>query len=392
MTEYSSSTLPPPFSRTLRSALGCLAYMTTFKVRLRVPPSTSSASGAGGASRQASTDSASASTKEATASPRSSEPGHDADMSVRSEMTYSSEDELADESMALDTTADTTTESPHTTKVKKATKQRRTAPPPGSISAVAATLTLEELDALPSAKRRKGLKTRGAPGPGRGWRKGLSKGQKPVYRLPDSGMSTADLPQNLAVHPSTPATFTKSASASGAGGGRSGATSTTNATSSSSSATAVPSKRSRQGTTNASNTTSPATSSSLASSSIKVAQNSPDAVFRYPAIPTSKDLPDILPLARIPNFIPAIVPLERSSGTKKPRAWHPGTREILSIGGRTWRTPVWLSEKQKGLSSSTPDQDTDSITDSPAPDPIAPSTSITASASPEGAATPSVSA
>jgi hypothetical protein len=69
------------------------------------------------------------------------------------------------------------------TKTKKKVR-RASGPVPGSISAVAASLTLEELDALPSAKRRKGLKTRGAPGPGRGWRKGLSKGQKPVYRLP----------------------------------------------------------------------------------------------------------------------------------------------------------------------------------------------------------------
>lgn len=34
-------------------------------------------------------------------------------------------------------------------------------------------MTLEEIEALPAAKRRKGLKARGAAGPGRGWRKGL---------------------------------------------------------------------------------------------------------------------------------------------------------------------------------------------------------------------------
>lgn len=34
-------------------------------------------------------------------------------------------------------------------------------------------LTLEEIEALPAAKRRKSLKARGATGPGRGWRKGL---------------------------------------------------------------------------------------------------------------------------------------------------------------------------------------------------------------------------
>lgn len=47
-------------------------------------------------------------------------------------------------------------------------------------------MTAEELDALPPAKRRKGAKARGAPGPGRGWRKGLKMGQKPIYALPDT--------------------------------------------------------------------------------------------------------------------------------------------------------------------------------------------------------------
>uniref|UniRef100_V5GHW8 Uncharacterized protein n=1 Tax=Kalmanozyma brasiliensis (strain GHG001) TaxID=1365824 RepID=V5GHW8_KALBG len=41
-------------------------------------------------------------------------------------------------------------------------------------------MSVEELDALPAAKRRKTAKARGAAGPGRGWRKGLTKGQKPV--------------------------------------------------------------------------------------------------------------------------------------------------------------------------------------------------------------------
>lgn len=55
-------------------------------------------------------------------------------------------------------------------------------------------LTLEELDALPPAKRRKGAKARGASGPGRGWRKGLKMGQKPVYHLPAPGKDEDGMP------------------------------------------------------------------------------------------------------------------------------------------------------------------------------------------------------
>ncbi|KAJ1032994.1 hypothetical protein NDA16_000273 [Ustilago loliicola] len=52
-------------------------------------------------------------------------------------------------------------------------------------------MSVEELDALPAAKRRKTAKARGAAGPGRGWRKGLTKGQKPVYELPSAGTTPA---------------------------------------------------------------------------------------------------------------------------------------------------------------------------------------------------------
>lgn len=41
------------------------------------------------------------------------------------------------------------------------------------LAAQASNMTIEELDALPAAKRRRSHKARGAAGPGRGWRKGL---------------------------------------------------------------------------------------------------------------------------------------------------------------------------------------------------------------------------
>lgn len=308
---HSSPVPSPPLDVTRQKKTAATEFpldMTAFKVRLRVP--------------SAQNAQASSAPKEASPSSSASQPDAEAaaespaDVSLQGEA--ASEDELADDSMAAEGSPDTSLNSAEASKSKKAKSHRRLPPAPGSISAVAATLSLEELDALPSAKRRKGLKTRGAPGPGRGWRKGLSKGQKPVYRLPGSGMSTADLPQNLAVQATTPPTIGKMAAAM-------------------TSETSSAQKRKHSSSTK---TDSPAPSTST----IKVAQNAPDAVFKYPSIPSSKDTPDILPLARIPNYIPTIQPLARSFASNKPRPWRQATREILSIGGRPWRAPVWLSE------------------------------------------------
>ena len=212
------------------------------------------------------------------------------------------------------------------TKTKKKVR-RASGPVPGSISAVAASLTLEELDALPSAKRRKGLKTRGAPGPGRGWRKGLSKGQKPVYRLPGSDISTEDLPQNQKppIHETTPSTF------------RSDAPRRVSSKQSASPAPSAPSEP----------------PGPLLSSTIRVTQNSPDAVFKYPSIPSLREAPELLPLARVPNFIPPATTLERHP-EQRTRHWGEGQREILSLGGRPWRAKTWLSNESAQVRASKP--------------------------------------
>ena len=197
---HSSPVPSPPLDVTRQKKTAATEFpldMTAFKVRLRVPSAQNAQASSG--PKEAS-PSSSASQPDAEAAAESP-----ADVSLQGEA--ASEDELADDSMAAEGSPDTSLNTTEPSKSKKAKSHRRLPPAPGSISAVAATLSLEELDALPSAKRRKGLKTRGAPGPGRGWRKGLSKGQKPVYRLPGSGMSTADLPQNLAVQATTPPTI-----------------------------------------------------------------------------------------------------------------------------------------------------------------------------------------
>ncbi|WFD20479.1 hypothetical protein MCAP1_002723 [Malassezia caprae] len=274
--------------------------MSSFKVRLRVPPS--SAAQAPSSSESPPAD-AKVEVPEANVSMQSDVGADDA-----------SDDELADESNS--TAADVSTE-PHVDEKKSKKKSKRVAAPSGSISAVAASLTLEELDALPSAKRRKGLKTRGAPGPGRGWRKGLSKGQKPVYRLPGTNLSTADLPQQ-SVHPTTPASFSKLADA-------------------------APRRARSSGSPQV---VAPVPSGPLRSSTIKVTQNSPDAIFRYPSIPGSKETPSLLPLAKVPNFIPAVAPVEKFDTKQRVRPWRSAQREILTLGGRVWRAPVWLSERR----------------------------------------------
>lgn len=211
---------------------------------------------------------------------------------------------------------------------KKAKARKHSGTAPSTTAAVAATLTLEELDALPSAKRRKSLKTRGAPGPGRGWRKGLSKGQKPVYRLPGSG-STADVqpgPEQMAVQATTPKSFAPKAEGGSGGGSKSKSKSSSGAASKS--------------TTN---------TSTFSSANMAVSPNSPDAVFKYPTMPGPKYAPAVHPLPRVPNFIPTIAPLDRSGNAKRVRHWDMAPREVLNIAGRSWRVPTWLGGEDRGF-------------------------------------------
>lgn len=198
-------------------------------------------------------------------------------------------------------------------------KKKRSGTAPGSTAAMAATLSIEEIDALPSAKRRKSLKTRGAPGPGRGWRKGLSKGQKPVYMLPGD-ISTAEIQRGseLEVQPTTPKTFAKP----------SGSTQP---------AKSKPKSSSSLGRSSA---------SEFASASMPVAANSPDAAFKYPTMPGPKYNPPLHALPRVPNYIPNVPPLDRND-KRKPRHWKLDKREILNIAGRTWRAPSWIGGKDR---------------------------------------------
>ncbi|KAJ9479155.1 hypothetical protein PHBOTO_002632 [Pseudozyma hubeiensis] len=214
------------------------------------------------------------------------------------------------------------------------------------------SMSVEELDALPAAKRRKTAKARGAAGPGRGWRKGLTKGQKPVYELPPAER--------------TPATFGNTAAAR----------------SSPSSSTAIkaetptpapmlprpkPISNFAAGTdTNKAASPSSVVRSSIAptaaSSSIKIvsgpggqtftgdlsakAGTAKNPGFRYPPLPSSRAGPPVQPIARIPTAFQTVVPLERNA--RQPRRWVKAKREVLSMGGRPWSIPVFYGGEDRG--------------------------------------------
>ncbi|WFD31176.1 hypothetical protein MSPP1_002210 [Malassezia sp. CBS 17886] len=318
---------------------------THFKVRLRVPSAGGGAAGSvpatNGAAAPESETVAEAPAPESEPAAVAPAPESEGAAPESGDDRISEEDELSDELLEsaaaqLDDATLASTEAEHGDSTernagvaaRKQAKLRRTSGTlPSSIGAVAASLTLEEIDALPSAKRRKSLKTRGAPGPGRGWRKGLSKGQKPVYRLPGADVSAAELENNpgyLPVASSTPSSFARESSgdASPPGG--------------------APKSKSKSGGASASGKGSGAAAIARSSAS-RTAHSAADHAFRYPSIPTRADAPEILPLPRIPNVIPTVGPVDRSAWGQKARHWYHGEREILTLGGRTWRTPGWFS-------------------------------------------------
>ncbi|KAE8214639.1 hypothetical protein CF327_g2015 [Tilletia walkeri] len=158
-------------------------------------------------------------------------------------------------------------------------------------------MSLAELDDLPAAKRRRAHQARGASGPGRGWRKGLKiRGQKPVYQ----------------VHPEPDRSSTPKV---------------------------TPSSSKGKGTAGTTAKTTPA-----------VPPAPKGKPFKYPAITPFRSVPAIKPIARIPQVIPTITPLDRTAeaAQKTPRRWTQRKREILSIGGRPWSIPLWFGGADQG--------------------------------------------
>lgn len=216
----------------------------------------------------------------------------------------------------------------------------------GTVSRSAATksLTVEELDALPAAKRRKSAKARGAAGPGRGWRKGLTKGQKPVYELPP--------------HQRTPATFGNTSDSTAPPISPAGASTKAAASETQTPAAAVASSTVSAPRAGA----APSARQPGASSSVKIASDAggqpfigdlsakagtaKNPGFRYPPMSTSRSGPPVQPLARIPTAFQGVVPLEKNQ--REPRRWIKGAREVLSMGGRPWYVSVYYGGEDRG--------------------------------------------
>lgn len=219
-------------------------------------------------------------------------------------------------------------------------------------------MTVEELDALPAAKRRKTAKARGAAGPGRGWRKGLTKGQKPVYELPSAETTPTTFGNTSNARSATPSTAVK-------------------AETTPTPAPTLPRPKSTSAQANAGESSKSSTplavrgpghavggssASNVAASSIKIvsgpgghtftgdlsakAGTAKNPGFRYPPLPSSRAGPPVQPLARIPTSFQSVIPLERNG--RQPRRWVKAKREILSIGGRPWSIPVFYGGEDRG--------------------------------------------
>ncbi|TKY85757.1 hypothetical protein EX895_005297 [Sporisorium graminicola] len=231
-------------------------------------------------------------------------------------------------------------------------------------------MSVEELDALPAAKRRKTAKARGAAGPGRGWRKGLTKGQKPVYELPPAETTPATF-GNTAAARSSPAAASPAPIKAETPTPSTGSTPLPTTTLprpksiANLSAAATAAESSSKASTPASHTAAARPShiaSATGPTSIKIvsgpggqtftgdlsakAGTAKNPGFRYPPLPSSRGGPPVQPIARIPTAFQAVIPLERNA--RQPRRWVKAKREILSMGGRPWSIPVFYGGEDRG--------------------------------------------
>lgn len=248
-------------------------------------------------------------------------------------------------------------------------------------------MSMAEIEALPAAKRRKGMKLRGAAGPGRGWRKGLKMDMKPVYRAP------GDSPP-AQVMPTTPSSFAQkprsalardalskantpmrsespNADSSVGEGSRhwediSGSVGNTSmadvkpARAYTASSAAVAARKARAaglaGSMDArreggSNANTHASTPNPVSASVK--QSVPTMQEEGKAIRAIiRGGPPVLPPPKIP--IGFVVPstIDKQVTSKFTRKWQRSGREILSLGGRVWSAVSWISEESNKFPTS----------------------------------------
>ncbi|SNX84361.1 uncharacterized protein MEPE_03070 [Melanopsichium pennsylvanicum] len=230
--------------------------------------------------------------------------------------------------------------------------------------AKAQAMSVEELDALPAAKRRKTAKARGAAGPGRGWRKGLTKGQKPVYELPPAETTPVTFGNTANARFTPPITAasvtierTPTPSSSALPKSKS---SSILATTAAGGAAASGGESRKSSLPPAPSRSIPGTSSSSAAP-IKIvsgpgghtftgdlsakAGTAKNPGFRYPPLPSSRAGPPVHALAKIPTSFQTGIALDRTA--RQPRRWTKGKREILSMGGRPWSITVFYGGEDR---------------------------------------------
>ncbi|PWN31616.1 uncharacterized protein FA14DRAFT_91512 [Meira miltonrushii] len=248
-------------------------------------------------------------------------------------------------------------------------------------------MSMAEIEALPAAKRRKGMKLRGAAGPGRGWRKGLKMDMKPVYRAP------GDSPPAQVI-PTTPSSFAQKPKSALARDALSKANTPMRSESPNGDSSVGEGSRHWEDISGSVGNTSmadvkpsrvyPASSAAVAARKARAAglagsmdarresgsnanthasTPNPVSVPTKQSVPTMQEEgkairaiirggPPVLPPPKIP--IGFVVPntIDKQTTSKFTRKWQRSGREILSLGGRVWSAVSWISEESNKFPTS----------------------------------------
>lgn len=202
-------------------------------------------------------------------------------------------------------------------------------------------MTIEEIEALPAAKRRKSLKARGAAGPGRGWRKGLKMDQKPVYVQP------GESPPSKVAH-STPSSFASRPKSSLA----------RDALSKTSTPFRSESPYSRGSPMNVDDVLLEAVESNGQVGKAHVrSEDKKQSATAASAGQTGagggghgriyhRSTQPVLPLAKIPIGFVTVTSLDKSGSKRPVRPWQRSERQVVSLGGKAWSALSWITRQQ----------------------------------------------
>lgn len=247
-------------------------------------------------------------------------------------------------------------------------------------------MSMAEIEALPAAKRRKGMKLRGAAGPGRGWRKGLKMDMKPVYRAP------GDSPPAQII-PTTPSSFAQKPKSALARDALSKANTPMRSESPNADSVGEGSRHWEDVSGSAANTSTgdvkpsrayPASSAAVAARRARAAglassldarreggsnanthssTPNPVSASTKQSVPTLQEEgkairaiirggPPVMPPPKIPIGFVVPNPIDKQTTSKFTRKWQRSGREILSLGGRVWSAVSWISAESNKFPTS----------------------------------------